>query len=69
MKNENDDEGVEIEITGSRTALVVQFFFPDKVLSVIPNKELIGGKLIKVVPVLFTQGINERQTLANLKKS
>jgi hypothetical protein len=29
-------------------------------------KELLSGETIRVCPVLFSQGINERQTIANL---
>ena len=36
-----------------------------KLLALVPS-ELLNGRLIRVFPVIFTQGINERQTLANM---
>ena len=50
-----------------RDCLTVQFLLSKQFLAALPNKELKSGALIPVVPVLFTQGVNEKQTLANLK--
>ena len=50
-----------------RDALTIQFLIPHELLAKLPNKEIRQGALIKVVPVLFTQGVNEKQTLANIK--
>lgn len=50
-----------------RNSLTVQFLIPRDVLAMLPDEKLRQGAFISVVPILFTQGINEKQTLANLK--
>lgn len=50
-----------------RDSLTVQFLIAHEVLAMLPDEKLRQGKEISVVPILFTQGINEKQTLANLK--
>ena len=50
-----------------RDSLMVQLLIPRDILCVLPDEQLRQGKAINVVPILFTQGINEKQTLANLK--
>ncbi len=50
-----------------RDSLVVQFLIAPDIIALLPDKALQAGKLIPVVPVLFTQGVNEKQTLAHIK--
>lgn len=50
-----------------RDSLTVQFLISREVLAMLPDEKLRQGKEIGVIPILFTQGINEKQTLANLK--
>lgn len=55
-----------MQVVGDRAALTVQLFFPTAMLALIPNDCITLGQLIPVVPVMFTQGIDEKQTMANL---
>lgn len=50
-----------------RDSLIVQFLISRDVLAMLPDEKLKQGKLISVIPIIFVQGINEKQTLANLK--
>lgn len=50
-----------------RDVLTVQFLVSRDLLAMLPDEKLRQGKTINVVPIIFTQGINEKQTLANLK--
>lgn len=50
-----------------RDSLVVQFLVAPEIMTVLPDEAIKLGELIPVVPVVFTQGVNERQTLANIK--
>ena len=50
-----------------RDSLVVQFLVSPEIISVLPDESVRLGELISVVPVVFTQGVNEKQTLANIK--
>ena len=45
----------------------MQFLISHELLMILPDVKIRQGKEIRVVPILFTQGINEKQTLANLK--
>ncbi|EDV20518.1 uncharacterized protein TRIADDRAFT_31851 [Trichoplax adhaerens] len=51
-------------ISGSRTHLIVNIELEEKAFSELPEPLQTGRKLIKVVPVLFTVGINEQATIA-----
>lgn len=55
-----------MQVVGSRAALTVQLFLPTAVLALMPSDNLPLGQLIPVVPLMFTQGIDEKQTMANL---
>lgn len=46
---------------------MVQFLISRDVLTLLPDEKVRLGKKIGVVPILFAQGVNEKQTLANLK--
>jgi chorismate mutase len=50
-----------------RNSLVVQLLLSRDVLATLPEEKVRQGKKIGVVPILFVQGVNEKQTLANLK--
>lgn len=50
-----------------RDSVVVQFLISRDVLALQPDGKIRQGKKIRVIPILFVQGINEKQTLANLK--
>lgn len=50
-----------------RDALTIQFLIPRELLAKLPDESLRLGEPIRVVPVLFTQGVNEKQTFANIK--
>lgn len=61
-------DGIEISsLFSDRNSLVVQFLISREVLVLLPDKKVQQGKKIGVVPILFAQGVNEKQTLANLK--
>jgi len=53
-----------ILLEGTRAESVITIFLRDEHFQLLP-KTLQEGKLIGVIPCLFTQGINETQTLAN----
>ena len=48
-----------------RGSLKVQLRFAREFLAVIADEQLRGGQVIPVVPLLFTQGVNEKQSLTN----
>jgi hypothetical protein len=50
---------------GSKDILILHLFMEPQHFEQLPNK-LKAGYFVKVVSVLFTQGINEMQTLANM---
>ena len=56
-----------MHITSYRDSLTVQFLIPRELLAKLPDEGLRQGEPIRVVPVLFTQGVNEKQTFANIK--
>ena len=51
-----------------RDALTIQFLLAREYIAGLPDELLQAGAPISVVPVLFTQGVNEKQTLAVLKQ-
>ena len=51
-----------------RDALTVQFLLAREYIAALPDEMLRAGRPISVVPVLFTQGVNEKQTLAKFKQ-
>ena len=55
-----------MEVVGCRAALTVQLFLPTALLDLVPAGSLPLEQPIPVVPLLFTQGIDEKQTMANL---
>lgn len=50
-----------------RDSLIVQFLIAPDLMALLPDKAIQSGELISVVPVLFTQGVNEKQTFAHIK--
>ena len=50
-----------------RDSLTIQLLIPRELLAQLPDEGIRQGERIRVVPVLFTQGVNERQTFANIK--
>ncbi|KAI9141455.1 hypothetical protein BKA69DRAFT_1073501 [Paraphysoderma sedebokerense] len=54
-----------VKITGTRTNLTLSLGIPSKHFSALPLP-LQHGKTVSIIPVLFTQGINEQQSLANV---
>jgi len=48
--------------------LTVQFLLAREYIAALPDEMLRAGRPISVVPVLFTQGVNEKQTLAKFKQ-
>ncbi len=52
-------------LPGSKDILILHLFMEPQHFEKLPNK-LKAGYFVKVVSVLFTQGINEMQTLANM---
>ena len=61
------DYAFSIMLYLNRDCLIVQFLISREVLAMLPDEKLKLGKKINVVPILFTQGINEKQTLDDLK--
>ena len=53
--------------TFHRDSLTIQFLIPRELLAQLPDEGIRQGELIRVVPVLFTQGVNEKQTFANIR--
>ena len=51
-----------------RDALTIQSLLAREYIAGLPDELLQAGAPISVVPVLFTQGVNEKQTLAVLKQ-
>ena len=48
--------------------MTIQFLLAREYIAALPDELLQAGAPISVVPVLFTQGVNEKQTLAVLKQ-
>lgn len=48
-----------------RNSLKVQLLFAKEYLAALPDEELRAGHTIQVVPILFTQGVNEMQNFAS----
>lgn len=53
----------------SESRIVVQITLPEEMMNLLPPSHQDTGAVVEVFPALFTQGINEMQTVANLKKS
>ena len=66
LEDTSNEDAVDMQVVGGRAALTVQLFFPTAILALIPSDCITLGQLIPVVPVMFTQGIDEKQTMANL---
>ena len=54
-------------LTSHRDSLTIQFLIPHELLAQLPDEGIRQGEPIRVVPVLFTQGVNEKQTFANIR--
>ncbi|XP_064387064.1 inositol polyphosphate-4-phosphatase type I A-like isoform X2 [Halichondria panicea] len=63
----SEDGAIDFQIKGTRDSLVVQFLIAPDLMALLPDKAIQSGELISVVPVLFTQGVNEKQTFAHIK--
>lgn len=54
-----------IVLSSCRGALKVQLLFAREFLAVLADEQLQAGHVISVVPLLFTQGVNEKQNFTN----
>ncbi|CAI8005393.1 Inositol polyphosphate-4-phosphatase type I A [Geodia barretti] len=61
----NPDLRFDFHISGTRGALRVQLLFAREYLAVLEDEKLQAGETISVVPLIFTQGVNEKQSLTN----
>lgn len=68
LQGPDADEKFDFHLSGTRDCLTVQLLLDRAYLSSIPDEKLRVGERISVVPVIFTQGVNEKQTLANFKQ-
>ncbi|CAK4079241.1 unnamed protein product [Aphanomyces euteiches] len=59
---------IYLQTTEDQKSYILHVPVPEEVYNILPNV-LQQGQLIAVVPVLFSQGINEMQTVANIIKS
>ncbi|XP_072171475.1 inositol polyphosphate-4-phosphatase type I A-like [Diadema setosum] len=65
IPNQTEESDIKPVITGSRCNVVVEVPLDINAMAKLPD-ELSRGQTIKVTPVLFTVGINEEQSLAEL---
>ncbi|KAF9930461.1 Inositol polyphosphate 4-phosphatase type II [Linnemannia zychae] len=65
-KNSDEAEDTIIQISGRRGRLMLSFGLDSLQFSLLPESLRAGTSKIQVHPVLFSQGINEMQTLSNL---
>jgi len=56
-----------IQISGRRGKLTLSFGLDPVQFSLLPDALKAGTSCIRIIPVLFSQGINEMQTLSNLR--
>ena len=43
----------------------MQLLFAREYLAVLADDKLLAGETVSVIPLLFTQGVNEKQSLTN----
>ncbi|XP_065904902.1 type II inositol 3,4-bisphosphate 4-phosphatase-like [Dysidea avara] len=63
----SDRSSLYIQISGTRDNLVVQLLLPNVLLRLVNHDAIRSGELVRVVPVMFTQGVHDIQVLSNLQ--